>query len=39
MKTLVLDINISRLGLNWKGELDIRDVYIEDHHSDTLIYV
>jgi hypothetical protein len=32
-------INISRLGLNWKGEVDIREVYIEDHHSDTLIYV
>ena len=32
-------ININRLGLNWKGEIDIKDVYIEDHHSDTLIYV
>ena len=33
------NINISRLGLNWKGEVDIREVYIEDHHNDTLIYV
>lgn len=32
------DINIHRLGLNWKGEVDIREVYIADHHKDTLIY-
>ena len=32
------NINIHRLGLNWKGEIDIREVYIEDHHQDTLIY-
>ncbi len=32
------DINIGRLGLNWKGEVDIREVLIRDHHSDTLIY-
>ena len=33
------DIQIQRLGLNWKGEVDIREVYIADHHADTLIYV
>jgi hypothetical protein len=38
-KNFDTNINISRLGLNWKGEIDIKDVYIEDHHSDTLIYV
>ncbi len=32
------DINIDRLGLNWKGEVDIRGVLINDHHADTLIY-
>ncbi len=32
------NINIQRLGLNWKGEVDIREVYIQDHHQDTLIY-
>lgn len=32
------DINIHRLGLNWKGEVDIREVYIADHHQDTLIF-
>src|SRR5690606_13656447 len=32
------DINIRRLGLNWKGEISIKDVYIADHHKDTLIY-
>ena len=31
-------IEIKRLGLNWKGEVDIREVYIADHHEDTLIY-
>ena len=31
-------IHINRLGLNWKGEVDLREVYIEDHHQDTLIY-
>lgn len=32
------DINIERLGLNWRGEIDIRGVLINDHHADTLIY-
>lgn len=32
------DINIERLGLNWKGEVDIRRILIRDHHNDTLIY-
>ena len=32
------DIHINRLGLNWKGEVDMREVYIADHHKDTLIY-
>jgi len=37
-ETYGTDININRLGLNWKGEIDIREVYIADHHQDTLIY-
>lgn len=37
-ETYGTDINIGRIGLNWKGEVDIRDVYIADHHNDTLIY-
>jgi hypothetical protein len=32
------DINIARIGLNWKAEVDIRGVYIADHHKDTLIF-
>ncbi len=32
------DIQIDRLGLNWKGEVDIRGVFIRDHHQDTLIF-
>ena len=31
-------IDIERIGLNWKGEVDIRELYIPDHHDDTLIY-
>ncbi len=37
-ETYGTDINIKRLGLNWKGEVDIREVFIADHHKDTLIY-
>lgn len=37
-ETYGTDINIKRLGLNWKGEVDIREVFIADHHNDTLIY-
>ena len=32
------DIQIERLGLNWKGQVDIREVLIKDHQDDTLIY-
>ena len=32
------NIQVNRLGLNWKGEVDIRGVYIADHHNDTLIF-
>lgn len=32
------DIHIGRIGLNWKGEVDIRNAYIADHHQDTLIF-
>lgn len=37
-ETYGTNINIERLGLNWKGQVDIREVYIADHHNDTLIY-
>ncbi|MEL6810542.1 MAG: translocation/assembly module TamB domain-containing protein [Bacteroidota bacterium] len=37
-ETYGTNINIDRLGLNWKGEVDLRGVYIEDHHGDTLIF-
>ena len=33
-----IDINIDRVGLNWKGQVDVRGVFIADHHKDTLIY-
>lgn len=37
-KTYDTDINIERLGLNWKGEVTLKNVFIADHHQDTLIY-
>lgn len=37
-ETYGTDIQIERLGLNWKGEVDIRNVFIADHHNDTLIF-
>lgn len=37
-ETYGTNINIKRLGLNWKGEVDIREIFITDHHDDTLIY-
>ncbi|HZH70461.1 MAG TPA: translocation/assembly module TamB domain-containing protein [Flavobacteriaceae bacterium] len=32
------DINIERLGLSWNGNVAIKNVFIADHHNDTLIY-
>lgn len=37
-ETYGTSISIDRLGLNWRAEVDIRGVYIEDHKGDTLIY-
>lgn len=37
-ETYNTNIHIERLGLNWRGEVDMREVYIADHHQDTLIY-
>tara|TARA_R110000850_G_scaffold268138_1_gene399412 strand:+ start:3778 stop:8196 length:4419 start_codon:yes stop_codon:yes gene_type:complete len=37
-KTYDTDINIERLGLNWRGEVSLKNVFIADHHQDTLIY-
>ena len=36
--TYGVSVFIDRLGLNWKAELDLRDVLIRDHHGDTIIY-
>lgn len=37
-ETYGTQIQLDRLGLNWKGQVDVREVYIADHHNDTLIY-
>lgn len=31
-------ISISKVGLSWKGRINIQDVLIQDHQQDTLIY-
>lgn len=31
-------IHIDRVGLKWNYDINIKGVYIEDHHQDTLIY-
>lgn len=31
-------IHVDKLGLKWNGDVNLKDVYIEDHHQDTLIY-
>lgn len=33
------EIHIEKIGLNWKGQLKLKNVYIGDHHQDTLIHV
>ena len=37
-KDFGVDVRIKRLGLNWKGAIDLREVLILDHHQDTLIH-
>lgn len=32
------DINVERLGINRKGEVTLKGVFIADHHKDTLIF-
>lgn len=31
-------IYVDKLGLKWNGDLNLKGVYIKDHHKDTLIY-
>jgi len=31
-------IHVNKVGLKWNGDVNLKDVYIEDHHQDTLIY-
>lgn len=36
-KDFGVNLKIERLGINWKGVIDLREVLILDHHQDTLI--
>ncbi len=33
------DIEIGRVGLSWNMDLSLRDVFIKDHHRDTLFFI
>ncbi len=33
-----VDINVGRVGLTYSGDVNLREVFIKDHHKDTLIY-
>lgn len=37
-QTYGTQISINKIGINWRGEVDIREVLILDHHDDTLIF-
>ena len=37
-QTYDTQIAIDKVGLNWQGNIDLRDLYIKDHHQDTLIF-
>ncbi len=37
-ETYDANISIHRIGLNWQGKIDARNVFIKDHHQDTLIF-
>ncbi|MEP2935388.1 MAG: translocation/assembly module TamB domain-containing protein [Gilvibacter sp.] len=32
------NIQIDRIGLSWNGDIVLKELYVEDHHQDTLIY-
>ncbi len=33
-----VDIRISKIGLTYAGNVDLKEVFIKDHHQDTLLY-
>ncbi|GAA3508252.1 translocation/assembly module TamB domain-containing protein [Aquimarina addita] len=33
-----VDINVGRVSLGYDGDIELRDIFIKDHHQDTLIY-
>jgi hypothetical protein len=37
-QTYDTQIAIDKVGLNWQGNIDFRDLFIKDHHQDTLIF-
>ncbi len=37
-KSYDVDIDINRIGLTYAGNVNLKEVFIKDHHQDTLIY-
>ncbi|WP_245591197.1 translocation/assembly module TamB domain-containing protein [Aquimarina latercula] len=33
-----VDINVGRVGLTYSGDVNLKEVFVKDHHKDTLIY-
>ncbi|WP_234418165.1 translocation/assembly module TamB domain-containing protein [Aquimarina aquimarini] len=36
--TYDVDINIERIGLTYAGNVSLKEIFIKDHHQDTLLY-
>ena len=37
-KTYDVGIDIERIGLTYSGNVDLQNVFVKDHHQDTLLY-
>ncbi|WP_233558548.1 translocation/assembly module TamB domain-containing protein [Aquimarina sp. BL5] len=33
-----VDINIGRVGLTYSGDVNLKEIFVKDHHQDTLLY-
>lgn len=33
------ELNIERISLQWNGNLELNNIFVEDHHQDTLVFV
>ncbi|WP_299439156.1 translocation/assembly module TamB domain-containing protein [uncultured Aquimarina sp.] len=33
-----VDINVGRVGLTYSGDVNLKEIFVKDHHKDTLVY-